>query len=117
MRQQKANRDKKLIRRKILLGNRISIKKLLETVKKHENAERFYLSVESRNLYNVWDLALHFSSPETDQEWSARLQEVDRKAEAGRKRREAAQKKERAEYERLKSKYEFSKSKEEKIDE
>lgn len=114
--QKKFNRERQVIFREKDMGEHIFIPELLEMIRNIDNQEEAFIYIE-RTAYGFnlcgesATMVLTTKSLETDEEWAARLREMDRKAEASRKKKEAAEKKELAELARLKAKYESNKTK------
>lgn len=113
--QEKFNRERQVIFREKDMGEHIFIPELLEMIRNIDNQEEAFIHIE-RTSYGLGygesaTMVLTTKSLETDEEWAARLREMDRKAEASRKKKEAAEKKELAELARLKAKYESNKTK------
>lgn len=101
----KFNRERQEIFREECLDGTITIPNLLKLVGDADNQKNATIQLRHFGYdYNA-EMVLITKSLETDEEWAARLREMDRKAEASRKRKEVAEKKERAEYERLKAKF------------
>lgn len=119
--QEKFNRERQVIFREKDMGEHIFIPELLEMIRNIDNQEEAFIHIK-RTSYGFGygesaTMVLTTKSLETDEEWAARLREMDRKAEASRKKKEAAEKKELAELARLKAKYESNKAKEKNTDE
>ncbi|TXH10322.1 MAG: hypothetical protein E6R04_05510 [Spirochaetes bacterium] len=101
----KFSRERKVIFREESLDDYITIPNLLKMIGDVDNQKN--ASIQMRHFGHIdSEMVLNTKSLETDEEWAARLREMDRKAEANRKRKEAAEKKELAELARLKAKYE-----------
>lgn len=113
----KFNRERQIIFREEVLDDCIKIPNLLEKVGDASKQKDAILQLRCFGYGASNSLVLVTKSLETDEEWAARLREMDRKAEASRKRKEAAEKKELAELARLKAKYESNNPKEDKRDE
>ena len=119
--QEKFNRERQVIFREKDMGEHIFIPELLVLFRNIDNQEEAFIHIK-RTSYGFGygesaTMVLTTKSLETDEEWAARLREMDRKAEASRKKKEAAEKKELAELARLKAKYESNKAKEKNTDE
>lgn len=103
--QNKFNRERQVIFREECLDDHVTIPNLLKMIGDADNQKD--ASIQMRHFGHIdSEMVLNTKSLETDEEWAARLREMDRKAEASRKRKEAAEKKELAELARLKAKYE-----------
>lgn len=107
---EKFNRERQIIFREKDMGEHISITELLEVIRNIDNQKEAFIHIK-RTAYGFGcgesaTMVLATKSLETDEEWATRLREMDREAEASRKKKEAAEKKERAEFARLKAKYE-----------
>lgn len=102
--QNKFNRERQVIFREECLDDHVTIPNLLKMIGDADNQKD--ASIRLSYYGDNPEMVLVTKSLETDEEWAARLREMDRKAEASRKRKEAAEKKELAELARLKAKYE-----------
>lgn len=102
----KFSRERQEIFREESLDNFITIPNLLKLVGDADNQKNATIELRYVDWGNNAEMILVTKSLETDEEWAARLREMDRKAEASRKRKGAAEKKELAELARLKAKYE-----------
>lgn len=89
--QEKFNRERQVIFREKDMGEHIFITKLLEMIRNIDNQEEAFIHIE-RTSYGFGcgesaTMVLTTKSLETDEEWAARLRDMDRKAEASRKKK------------------------------